>query len=114
MCEAVYTLGMPCLFEVSKACKEMAAYETVKLATKPSYEEGQDLIHKSRITLSFKNAQNLEKVYDDLSFQDNIFIIMPTKVLRSNPLSFLRNRFELHDLFSSPDMVKHIASITKC
>ncbi|KAB1208175.1 40S ribosomal protein S20-1 [Morella rubra] len=128
-------------------------------------EEGQEQIHKIRITLSSKNVKNLEKVCTDLvrGAKDKRLRVkgpvrMPTKVLnittRKSPcgevgikkyekdkgeyckrevfVSYFKDsrsccyglgtntwdRFELRvhkrviDLFSSPDVVKQITSIT--
>ncbi|KAE8021402.1 hypothetical protein FH972_008222 [Carpinus fangiana] len=95
-------------------------------------EETQEQIHKIRITLSSKNVKNLEKVCADLvrGAKDKRLRVkgpvrMPTKVLhittRKSPCGEGTNtwdRFELRvhkrviDLFSSPDVVKQITSIT--
>ncbi|KAE9591232.1 hypothetical protein Lal_00042519 [Lupinus albus] len=108
----------------------MAAY-AVK-PTKPGFEEPQDQIHKIRITLSSKNVKNLEKVCTDLvrGGKDKHLKVkgpvrMPTKVLnittRKTPCGEGTNtwdRFELRvhkrviDLYSSPEVVKQITSIT--
>ncbi|KAJ8427491.1 hypothetical protein Cgig2_013572 [Carnegiea gigantea] len=100
--------------------------------TKPGLEEPQEQIHKIRITLSSKNVKNLEKVCADLvrGAKDKRLRVkgpvrMPTKVLkittRKSPCGEGTNtwdRFELRvhkrviDLFSSPDVVKQITSIT--
>ncbi|ONI25103.1 hypothetical protein PRUPE_2G281000 [Prunus persica] len=103
-------------------------------AMKPSKAglEEQEQIHKIRITLSSKNVKNLEKVCTDLvrGAKDKRLRVkgpvrMPTKVLhittRKSPCGEGTNtwdRFELRvhkrviDLFSSPDVVKQITSIT--
>ncbi|KAH7839144.1 hypothetical protein Vadar_000388 [Vaccinium darrowii] len=110
----------------------MAAYAAMKPATKPGLEENLEPIHKIRITLSSKNVKNLEKVCADLvrGAKDKRLRVkgpvrMPTKVLhittRKSPCGEGTNtwdRFELRvhkrviDLFSSPDVVKQITSIT--
>ncbi|KAL6131891.1 hypothetical protein ACLB2K_070264 [Fragaria x ananassa] len=107
------------------------AYAAMK-PTKPGLEEPQEQIHKIRITLSSKNVKNLEKVCADLvrGAKDKGLRVkgpvrMPTKVLhittRKSPCGEGTNtwdRFELRvhkrviDLFSSPDVVKQITSIT--
>ncbi|RXI08557.1 hypothetical protein DVH24_022701 [Malus domestica] len=107
------------------------AYAAMK-PTKPGLEESQEQIHKIRITLSSKNVKNLEKVCTDLvrGAKDKRLRVkgpvrMPTKVLnittRKSPCGEGTNtwdRFELRvhkrviDLFSSPDVVKQITSIT--
>ncbi|KAI3667406.1 hypothetical protein L6452_42463 [Arctium lappa] len=107
------------------------AYAAMK-PTKPGLEEPQEQIHKIRITLSSKNVKNLEKVCADLvrGAKDKKLRVkgpvrMPTKVLnittRKSPCGEGTNtwdRFELRvhkrviDLFSSPDVVKQITSIT--
>ncbi|WKA06941.1 hypothetical protein VitviT2T_024817 [Vitis vinifera] len=107
------------------------AYAAMK-PTKPGLEEPQEAIHKIRITLSSKNVKNLEKVCADLvrGAKDKRLRVkgpvrMPTKVLhittRKSPCGEGTNtwdRFELRvhkrviDLFSSPDVVKQITSIT--
>ncbi|KAI3802105.1 hypothetical protein L1987_30230 [Smallanthus sonchifolius] len=107
------------------------AYAAMK-PTKPGLEESQEQIHKIRITLSSKNVKNLEKVCADLvrGAKDKKLRVkgpvrMPTKVLnittRKSPCGEGTNtwdRFELRvhkrviDLFSSPDVVKQITSIT--
>ncbi|KAI3830167.1 hypothetical protein L1987_04301 [Smallanthus sonchifolius] len=107
------------------------AYASMK-PTKPGLEEPQEQIHKIRITLSSKNVKNLEKVCADLvrGAKDKKLRVkgpvrMPTKVLnittRKSPCGEGTNtwdRFELRvhkrviDLFSSPDVVKQITSIT--
>ncbi|CAF2138171.1 hypothetical protein BRARA_B01551 [Brassica rapa] len=99
---------------------------------KTGFEETQEQIHKIRITLSSKNVKNLEKVCTDLvrGAKDKRLRVkgpvrMPTKVLkittRKAPCGEGTNtwdRFELRvhkrviDLFSSPDVVKQITSIT--
>nr|GMD02193.1 40S ribosomal protein S20-2 [Ipomoea batatas] len=107
------------------------AYQAVK-STKPGLEEPQEQVHKIRITLSSKNVKNLEKVCADLvrGAKDKRLRVkgpvrMPTKVLhittRKSPCGEGTNtwdRFELRvhkrviDLFSSPEVVKQITSIT--
>ncbi|KAI3694550.1 hypothetical protein L1987_77517 [Smallanthus sonchifolius] len=107
------------------------AYAAMK-PTKPGLEEPLEQIHKIRITLSSKNVKNLEKVCSDLirGAKDKKLRVkgpvrMPTKVLnittRKSPCGEGTNtwdRFELRvhkrviDLFSSPDVVKQITSIT--
>ncbi|CAE6075368.1 unnamed protein product [Arabidopsis lyrata] len=107
------------------------AYEPMK-PTKAGLEEPLEQIHKIRITLSSKNVKNLEKVCTDLvrGAKDKRLRVkgpvrMPTKVLkittRKAPCGEGTNtwdRFELRvhkrviDLFSSPDVVKQITSIT--
>ncbi|CAL5366848.1 unnamed protein product [Camellia sinensis] len=107
------------------------AYAAMK-PTKPGLEESQEQIHKIRITLSSKNVKNLEKVCADLvrGAKDKRLRVkgpvrMPTMVLhittRKSPCGEGTNtwdRFELRvhkrviDLFSSPDVVKQITSIT--
>ncbi|KAK8587191.1 hypothetical protein V6N13_086193 [Hibiscus sabdariffa] len=114
----------------SKRSRTMA-YAAMK-PTKPGLEEPQEQIHKIRITLSSKNVKNLEKVCADLvrGAKDKRLRVkgpvrMPTKVLhittRKSPCGEGTNtwdRFELRvhkrviDLFSSPDVVKQITSIT--
>ncbi|OWM80284.1 40S ribosomal protein S20-2-like [Punica granatum] len=100
---------------------------------KPGFEESEpQQIHRIRITLSSTNVQNLEKVCSDLvngakSKQLKVKgpVRMPTKVLhittRKSPCGEGTNtwdRFELRvhkrviDLFSSPEVVKQITSIT--
>ncbi|CAK9151040.1 unnamed protein product [Ilex paraguariensis] len=111
--------------------EEEMAYAAMK-PTKPGLEEPQEQIHKIRITLSSKNVKNLEKVCTDLvrGAKDKRLRVkgpvrMPTKVLhittRKSPCGEGTNtwdRFELRvhkrviDLFSSPDVVKQITSIT--
>ncbi|KAL8095975.1 small ribosomal subunit protein uS10y-like [Apium graveolens] len=110
----------------------MATYAAIKPAVKPGYEDTQEPAHKVRITLSSKNVKNLEKVCADLvrGAKDKTLKVkgpvrMPTKVLRITtrkaPCGEGTNtwdRFELRihkrviDLFSSPDVVKQITSIT--
>ncbi|CAI8593128.1 unnamed protein product [Vicia faba] len=107
------------------------AYASVK-PTKVGLEDSQEQIHKIRITLSSKHVQNLEKVCADLvrGAKDKHLRVkgpvrMPTKVLhittRKSPCGEGTNtwdRFELRvhkrviDLYSSPDVVKQITSIT--
>ncbi|KAH1258158.1 40S ribosomal protein S20-1 [Glycine max] len=109
----------------------MATYAAMK-PTKPGLEESQEQIHKIRITLSSKHVKNLEKVCADLvrGAKDKRLRVkgpvrMPTKVLhittRKSPCGEGTNtwdRFELRvhkrviDLYSSPDVVKQITSIT--
>ncbi|KAH1194751.1 40S ribosomal protein S20-1 [Glycine max] len=109
----------------------MATYAAMK-PTKPGLEESQEQIHKIRITLSSKHVKNLEKVCADLvrGATDKRLRVkgpvrMPTKVLhittRKSPCGEGTNtwdRFELRvhkrviDLYSSPDVVKQITSIT--
>ncbi|KAL2540087.1 40S ribosomal protein S20-2 [Abeliophyllum distichum] len=111
--------------------RERMAYAAMK-PTKPGLQEPQEQIHKIRITLSSKNVKNLEKVCADLvrGAKDKMLRVkgpvrMPTKVLlittRKSPCGEGTNtwdRFELRvhkrviDLFSSPDVVKQITSIT--
>ncbi|XP_006288907.2 40S ribosomal protein S20-1 [Capsella rubella] len=107
------------------------AYQAMKPG-KAGLEEPLEQIHKIRITLSSKNVKNLEKVCTDLvrGAKDKRLRVkgpvrMPTKVLkittRKAPCGEGTNtwdRFELRvhkrviDLFSSPDVVKQITSIT--
>ncbi|GAU33725.1 hypothetical protein TSUD_52580 [Trifolium subterraneum] len=107
------------------------AYAAPK-GTKVGLEESQEQIHKIRITLSSKHVKNLEKVCADLvrGAKDKHLRVkgpvrMPTKVLhittRKTPCGEGTNtwdRFELRvhkrviDLYSSPDVVKQITSIT--
>nr|GEX48430.1 40S ribosomal protein S20-2 [Tanacetum cinerariifolium] len=109
----------------------VAPYAAVKPG-KMGLEEPQEQVHKIRITLSSKNVKNLEKVCADLirGSKDKKLRVkgpvrMPTKVLnittRKSPCGEGTNtwdRFELRvhkrviDLFSSPDVVKQITSIT--
>ncbi|XP_013626181.1 PREDICTED: 40S ribosomal protein S20-2 [Brassica oleracea var. oleracea] len=116
---------------VVKKKKENMAYAAMK-PTKAGLEEPLEQIHKIRITLSSKNVKNLEKVCADLvrGAKDKRLrtkgpVRMPTKVLkittRKAPCGEGTNtwdRFELRvhkrviDLFSSPDVVKQITSIT--
>ncbi|KAI3801355.1 hypothetical protein L1987_29459 [Smallanthus sonchifolius] len=111
--------------------KQRMAYAAMK-PTKAGLEEPLEQIHKIRITLSSKNVKNLEKVCSDLirGAKDKKLRVkgpvrMPTKVLhittRKSPCGEGTNtwdRFELRvhkrviDLFSSPDVVKQITSIT--
>ncbi|XP_074319596.1 small ribosomal subunit protein uS10z/uS10x-like [Silene latifolia] len=99
---------------------------------KAGMEESLEQLHKIRITLSSKNVKNLEKVCADLirGAKDKQLRVkgpvrIPTKVLkittRKSPCGEGTNtfdRFELRvhkrviDLFSSPDVVKQITSIT--
>ncbi|WCJ27259.1 40S ribosomal protein S20 [Euphorbia peplus] len=108
-----------------------ATYGAMKPA-KAGLEETQEQIHKIRITLSSKNVKNLEKVCADLvrGAKDKKLRVkgpvrIPTKVLlittRKSPCGEGTNtfdRFELRvhkrviDLFSSPEVVKQITSIT--
>ncbi|KAL6574899.1 Small ribosomal subunit protein uS10y [Orobanche minor] len=106
--------------------------------TKTGMEQTQEQVHKIRITLSSKNVKNLEKVCADLvrgakdkSLRVKGTVRMPTKVLnittRKSPSgqghvilvgTNTFDRFELRvhkrviDLFSSPEVVKQITSIT--
>ncbi|KAK8489325.1 hypothetical protein V6N13_030847 [Hibiscus sabdariffa] len=118
-------------FQKAKLELRTMAYAAMK-PTKPGLEEPQEQIHKIRITLSSKNVKNLEKVCADLvrGAKDKRLRVkgpvrMPTKVLhittRKSPCGEGTNtwdRFELRvhkrviDLFSSPDVVKQITSIT--
>ncbi|KZV41062.1 hypothetical protein F511_14038 [Dorcoceras hygrometricum] len=97
------------------------AYAAMK-PTKPGLEEPLEQIHKIRITLSSKNVKNLEK---GKKLRVKGPVRFPTKVLnittRKSPCGEGTNtwdRFELRvhkrviDLFSSPDVVKQITSIT--
>ncbi|KAM4069319.1 hypothetical protein ACB094_12G080800 [Castanea mollissima] len=105
-------------------------------ALKPAKQLGADevpeQIHKIRITLTSKSVKNLEKVCTDLvrGAKDKMLRVkgpvrIPTKVLhittRKSPCGEGTNtwdRFELRihkrviDLFSSPEVVKQITSIT--
>ncbi|KAG4117993.1 hypothetical protein ERO13_D12G265050v2 [Gossypium hirsutum] len=89
--------------------------------TKPGYEEP----CKIRITLCSKNAKNLEKAAKAKAIRVKGPVRMPTKVLcittRKAPCGEGTNtwdRFELRihkrliDLFSTPDVVKQVTSIT--
>ncbi|KAK4436361.1 40S ribosomal protein S20-2 [Sesamum alatum] len=125
------TLQIAAVFAERKAEGKRMAYAAMK-PTKPGLEESQEQIHKIRITLSSKNVKNLEKVCADLvrGAKDKRLRVkgpvrMPTKVLhittRKSPCGEGTNtwdRFELRvhkrviDLFSSPDVVKQITSIT--
>ncbi|KAL4296954.1 hypothetical protein GQ457_12G007330 [Hibiscus cannabinus] len=125
------TLPFSFFFQKPKASSIAMAYAAMK-PTKPGLEEPQEQIHKIRITLSSKNVKNLEKVCADLvrGAKDKRLRVkgpvrMPTKVLhittRKSPCGEGTNtwdRFELRvhkrviDLFSSPDVVKQITSIT--
>ncbi|KAK8485947.1 hypothetical protein V6N13_026870 [Hibiscus sabdariffa] len=118
-------------FQKTKLELRTMAYAAMK-PSKPGLEEPQEQIHKIRITLSSKNGKNLEKVCADLvrGAKDKRLRVkgpvrMPTKVLhittRKSPCGEGTNtwdRFELRvhkrviDLFSSPDVVKQITSIT--
>ncbi|KAK8500649.1 hypothetical protein V6N13_032560 [Hibiscus sabdariffa] len=118
-------------FQKDKSKIRIMAYAAMK-PIKPGLEEPQEQIHKIRITLSSKNVKNLEKVCADLvrGAKDKRLRVkgpvrMPTKVLhittRKSPCGEGTNtwdRFELRvhkrviDLFSSPDVVKQITSIT--
>ncbi|KAL9237077.1 hypothetical protein vseg_011666 [Gypsophila vaccaria] len=100
--------------------------------TKVGLEDPAEQVYKIRITLSSKNVKNLEKVCADLirgakdkSLKVKGPVRIPTKVLkittRKSPCGEGTNtfdRFELRvhkrviDLFSSPDVVKQITSIT--
>ena len=117
-------------FELQQKVAGIMAYPMKP--TKPGMEESQETTHKIRITLSSKNVKNLEKVCADLvrGAKDKQLRVkgpvrMPTKVLkittRKSPCGEGTNtwdRFELRvhkrviDLFSSPDVVKQITSIT--
>ncbi|XP_072956963.1 small ribosomal subunit protein uS10y-like [Typha angustifolia] len=108
-----------------------AAYGTMK-PTKLGFEEPQERLNRIRITLSSKNVKNLEKVCTDLvkGAKDKQLKVkgpvrMPTKVLhittRKSPCgegtnTWDRFEFRIHkrviDLFSSPEVVKQITSIT--
>ncbi|XP_033146319.1 40S ribosomal protein S20-2 [Brassica rapa] len=108
------------------------AYAPPTKQGKTEFEKPQEQIHKIGITLSSKNVKNLEKVCTDLvrGAKDKRLRVkgpvrMPTKVLkvttRKAPCGEGNNtwdRFELRvhkrviDLFSSPDVVKQITSIT--
>ncbi|RAL51375.1 hypothetical protein DM860_010877 [Cuscuta australis] len=118
-----------CIFGSEKTLN--MAYKPPK-STKPGLEEPQEQEHKIRITLSSKHVKNLEKVCADLvrgakdkSLRVKGPVRIPTKVLhittRKSPCGEGTNtwdRFELRvhkrviDLFSSPDVVKQITSIT--
>ncbi|KAI6674884.1 hypothetical protein NL676_002790 [Syzygium grande] len=80
--------------------------------TKPGLEEPQEQIHKIRITLSSKNVKNLEKVCSDLVLH------ITTRKSPCGEGTNTWDRFELRvhkrviDLFSSPEVVKQITSIT--
>ncbi|KAL4587512.1 hypothetical protein LXL04_000383 [Taraxacum kok-saghyz] len=130
-CLDVYKLNSSLLSQVVSNRKKEMAYAAMK-PTKPGLEEPQEQLHKIRITLSSKNVKNLEKVCADLvrGAKDKKLRVkgpvrMPTKVLnittRKSPCGEGTNtwdRFELRvhkrviDLFSSPDVVKQITSIT--
>ncbi|RZB73557.1 40S ribosomal protein S20-2 [Glycine soja] len=69
------------------------AYAAMK-PTKPGLEESQEQIHKIRITLSSKNVKNLEK---GTNTWDRFELRVHKRVI---------------DLYSSPDVVKQITSIT--
>ncbi|KAK4572014.1 hypothetical protein ACB098_12G082400 [Castanea mollissima] len=104
----------------------------VKPAKQLGPDGGEEQIHKIRITLTSKNVKNIEKVCADLvrGAKDKMLRVkgpvrIPTKVLhittRKSPCGEGTNtwdRFELRihkrviDLFSSPDVVKQITSIT--
>ncbi|KAF2315749.1 hypothetical protein GH714_040286 [Hevea brasiliensis] len=129
--EDVDLLGSNAEWEWKVKEKMAAAYGAMK-PTKAGLEESQEQIHKIRITLSSKNVKNLEKVCADLvrGAKDKRLRVkgpvrMPTKVLhittRKSPCGEGTNtwdRFELRvhkrviDLFSSPEVVKQITSIT--
>ena len=99
---------------------------------KAGLEDGQEVLHRIRITLSSKSVKNLEKVCADLirGAKDKRLRVkgpvrMPTKVLhhttRKSPCGEGTNtwdRFELRvhkriiDLVSSAEVVKQITSIT--
>ncbi|XVF09687.1 hypothetical protein REPUB_Repub07fG0116500 [Reevesia pubescens] len=107
------------------------AYEPMK-PSKPGLEEPHEQIRKIRITLSSKNVKNLEKVCSDLihgaktrKLRVKGPVRMPTKVLRITtrkaPCGEGTNtwdRFELRihkrliDLYSTPEVVKQVTSIT--
>merc|ERR1712226_1285405 len=104
----------------------------LKPAKQLGADEGPEQIHKIRITLTSKSVKNLEKVCTDLvrGAKDKMLRVkgpvrIPTKVLhittRKSPCGEGTNtwdRFELRihkrviDLFSSPEVVKQITSIT--
>ena len=104
----------------------------MKPPVKAGLEESQDSINRIRITLSSKEIKNLEKVCTDLirgakekALKVKGPVRIPTKVLkittRKSPCGEGTNtfdRFELRihkrviDLFSSPEVVKQITSIT--
>ncbi|KAL0682434.1 hypothetical protein Bca4012_049281 [Brassica carinata] len=127
----LHQLSGSCL--LSSLLKKAMAYAPPPMKQgKTGFEETQEQIHKIRITLSSKNVKNLEKVCTDLvrGAKDKRLRVkgpvrMPTKVLkittRKAPCGEGTNtwdRFELRvhkrviDLFSSPDVVKQITSIT--
>ncbi|KAJ0787953.1 putative ribosomal protein S10 [Helianthus annuus] len=94
------------------------AYAAVK-ATKAGLEEPLEQIHRIRITLSSKNVNNLEKCIVFFAIGSRNFVLHITT--RKSPCGEGTNtwdRFELRvhkrviDLFSSPDVVKQITSIT--
>ncbi|GAB2232975.1 hypothetical protein Droror1_Dr00002188 [Drosera rotundifolia] len=117
---------------VSAGKNMAAAYAPPVKQAKAGLEETLEQVHKIRITLSSKNVKNLEKVCADLvrGAKDKRLRVkgpvrMPTKVLhittRKSPCGEGTNtwdRFELRvhkrviDLFSSPEVVKQITSIT--
>uniref|UniRef100_A0A5B7BZ07 Putative 40S ribosomal protein S20-1-like n=1 Tax=Davidia involucrata TaxID=16924 RepID=A0A5B7BZ07_DAVIN len=100
--------------------------------TKPGLEEPQEQIHKIRITLSSKNVKTLEKVSGDLvrgakNKQVKVKgpVRMPTKVLRvttrkapcgEGTNTWDRLELRIHkrviDLFSTPEVVKQVTSIS--
>ncbi|GFZ15224.1 nucleotide-sensitive chloride conductance regulator (ICln) family protein [Actinidia rufa] len=109
--------------------KRTMAYAAMK-PTKPGFEESQEPIHKIRITLSSKNVKNLEKGTDIFTDLVNSCIsvvrgarltapqIAEARAQRLNVGTNTWDRFELRvhkrviDLFSSPEVVKQITSIT--
>ncbi|MBA0690013.1 hypothetical protein Goari_007711 [Gossypium aridum] len=91
--------------------------------TKPGYEEPHEQIRKIRITLCSNNAKNLEKAAKAKAIRVKGPVRMPTKVLRTRkaPCGEGTNtwdRFEprihkrLIDMYSTPDVVKQVTSIT--
>eukprot|EP00894_Picocystis_sp_ML_P001846 jgi/Pico_ML_1/52363/g3075.t1 len=100
--------------------------------TKPGLEQSDERIHRIRITLTSKSVKNLEKVCADLirgakekGLRVKGPVRMPTKTLRvttrKSPCGEGTNtwdRFELRihkrliDLFSPPEVVKQITSIS--
>ncbi|XP_017636046.1 40S ribosomal protein S20-2-like [Gossypium arboreum] len=100
--------------------------------TKPGYEEPREQIRKIKITLCSKNVKNLEKVCSDLIQAAKAKAIrvkgpvrIPTKVLRITTrkapcgegtntwdIYELRIHKRLIDLYSTPDVVKQVTSIT--
>lgn len=101
-------------------------------AGKPGLETSGESIHRIRITLTSKSVQNLEKVCADLirGAKEKLLRVkgpvrMPTKTLRvttrKSPCGEGTNtwdRFEMRihkrliDLYSPPEVVKQITSIT--